>query len=331
MFGKRSDFLNFLLVVFCVFWSNFVVSEQKYYYVKLDGDSAVLKMYINDAEVVSKLGRGEMNYNINANQYLMSGDNRIVIDFEPYNLSRKNYTFDSELFYLDVGLTMNSSNSEELVELMNLRFNGKSDSLYQFDGPKKSQRSRINNSKTMVFLSDVRIKEHTIQYANRISEENSKRVVIEFSINDEGLVKPSWIDAKKINDVDSSVEKKLWASYEKIYKIIKNNDELSYKKKLLRVNKHLSNVINYDIDEFADEVLGKDPLNVDGLFFGDDFYLIKEGSHFVRVSPDKKMLSIVPNPLTYKNNNDEYVSEKAMYFCDFGDELEVCYIYDTGY
>ena len=43
------------------------------------------------------------------------------------------------------------------------------------------------------------------------------------------------------------------------------------------------------------------------------------------------MLSIVPNPLTYKNNNDEYVSERAMYFCDFGDELEVCYIYDTGY
>jgi hypothetical protein len=180
-------------------------------------------------------------------------------------------------------------------------------------------------------LSDIKIKKYTIRYANRFSDDNSKRIVVEFSVKDADLAKPSWLAAQTIDTVDEDIKEELWNAYENVYKIIKGSDRQAYKEILRRVNEHLSSVMSYDVDDFADEVLESDPLNDDGLTFGDDFYKIKEGEHFMRLSPDGKMISIIPNPLTYKNEDGEYVYERAMYFCKFDDKFEVCYIYDAGY
>jgi hypothetical protein len=324
------DFFKVLIVLFALLCSGFVVSEQKYY-VKLGGDSAVLKMYVNDAEVVSKLGKGEMNYNLNANQYLVDGDNKVVIDLEPYDLAAKEYDFDDELFYLDVALTKSSSEGESFLDLMNLRFDTHSQTMYQNNGPKKIERERGVSSDSMEVLSDIKIKKYMIRYANRFSGDNSKRIVVEFSVKDADLTKPSWLGAQTIDTVDEDIKEELWNAYENVYEIIKGNDRQAYKEILRRVNENLSSVMSYDVDGFADEVLESDPLNDDGLTFGDDFYKIKEGEHFMRLSPDGKMISIIPNPLTYKNEDGEYISERAMYFCKFDDKFEVCYIYDTGY
>jgi hypothetical protein len=325
------DFFKVLIILFGLLCSGFVVSEQKYYYIKLEGDSAVLKMYVNDAEVVSKLGKGEMNYNLNANQYLVDGENKVVIDLEPYDLAAKEYDFDDELFYLDVALIKSSSEGESFLDLMNLRFDTDSQTMYQNNGPKKIGRERVNSSNTMEVLSDIKIKKYTIRYANRFSGDNSKRIVVEFSVKDADLTKPSWLDAQIINAVDGDIKEELWGAYENVYMIVKGSDKQAYKEIFHRVNEHLSSVINYGVDDFADDVLESVPLNEDGLTFGDDFYKIKEGEHFMRLSPDGKMISIIPNPLTYRNENGEYVSERAMYFCKFDDKFEVCYIYDAGY
>lgn len=328
MNGKKFKFYRLFVILFCVLMVRNVMADQSKYYFKLQGEGVFVRLYVNDAEVLSNLKFGEMNFYQLASQYFKSGKNEVVIDMEPYNHSERNYTFNEDDFYLSLDVSNENGASEEVVNLVKLKFDG--DKLYQLNKKKDRKEFQVSESNTFVLLDDVFISDFQMRYENRVSSASTKRVRVEFSINDNDLLDPNWIAAKKIDQLKPHDKKRLWDAYAHVYEVIKDDNEGEYKDLMRSVNTHLSHVIGYDVDDFANEFLNNDPLVEPDLNFSPNFKIGMEGDYFVRSSPNNKMFNIIPNPLVYTNDEGEVGLERVFYFCDFGNGFEICHVY-SGY
>ena len=319
------------------------------YSINIHAKNMLVKLYINDAYILFHARFDEMLFALGIDDYLKPGTNRIVIDYEPFDMEKQAFT-PHEGVVLQVKLDRQSNQKFDIaddgkitvfrpeiaeeVHLFSGRYDVKTGQLQTTQKAIFPQGPVVRRDGGLVVPDTFTSEPITMVYSNRTSDGHAQRLIFTFDINDVPMPTPPWVNAPPLTDTPE-LRAELWQAYQQMHRIIAARDEKAYRKAMKLVFGHLALTTGYrDADSFATAIFKKRPFvdtpdkrtapmppasiaTTGQLEFGQD---------------EHRLVRFFPNPIRYETENGDPSGSFGLFFCRQPEgHLAVCYVKDVPY
>ncbi len=317
------------------------------YSINIDAKNMFVKLYINDAYILFHGGFDELLFTLGIDDYLKPGTNRIVIDYEPFDMEKQAFT-PHEGVVLQVKLDRQSNQKFDIaddgkitvfrpeiaeeVHLFSGRYDVKTGQMQQTQESVFNQGPLVRRDGGLAVSGTFITEPVTIVYGDGTSEGHAQRLIFTFEINDVPMPTPPWVNAPPLTDTPE-LRAELWEAYQQMHRIIAARDEEAYRREMRLVFAHGALTRGYrDAEDLADALFKKRPfvdtpdervapllpatsITTGRLDFGQD---------------EHRLVRFFPNPIRYETENGDPSGSFGLFFCRQPEgHLAVCYVDDV--
>ena len=316
------------------------------YTININAENMLVKVYINDAPMLFHGTFKEVYSTRGIGDFIQPGTNRIVIDYEPFDMDKQAFT-PHEGVALQIKLSRRSKQEiliddndnisvtrpdlVEEVDLFSGRYDLKTGQLQPTQKAIFPQVPLVRRDGGLVVSGTFTTKPVTMVYSNRTSEGNAQRLIFTFDINDVPMPTPPWVNAPPLTDT-SELRAELWQAYQQMHRIIAARDEEAYRREVRLVFAHGALTRGYrDAEGFADALFKKRP------------FVDTPDERVAPLPPQtsgqiefglgpQRIVRFFPNPIQYETENGESSGSHSFFFCRQPQgHLAVCYVKDIPY
>lgn len=292
------------------------------YNISVVAENTFFQLYINGAPIVFH-GRFEKRvFTFPIETTLLYGENKIEIDYEPYDLDKRSFTPHNGT-RLSVSLSRLQGSVVEDVLLFEGRYSETVEELTAIESE-----SNPPNGELITPPRAYSITETSVQYKNRHSEEYARRLSFRFNIGDPSLGQPPWENSPELQDTPE-MRQELWLAYRRLYNVYQNRDVEGYKTELRPYLERTKLALGYEnVDDFTAAILSHSPLSgPENTHLKPMMSESEANTARLRWGSDGKLVAFYGTPISYLNANGEKNSGIRVFFCRQPEgDLKVCYI-----
>jgi len=324
------------------------IPEKMYSGINIDAENMFLKVYINGALMLLHGRFDPMRFTFGINRYLRSGENIIVVDYEPFDMEKQAFT-PHEGVALQVKIDRHSQQQirmddegnisvappdlTEEVHLFSGRYDIKTGQMQQTKESAFNEGPLVRQNGGLAVIGTFKTEPITMVYSNRTSDGFARRLTFTFDINDASIPTPPWVNAPPLTDTPE-LRAELWQAYQLMHRIIATRDVKAYREAMKVFFTHEARGMGYrDVDQFMDELFEKRP-------FQDtpDEHVAPLLPATTAINGDldfgtsQRMVRFFPDPIQYVTETGEPSGSHSFFYCRQPDgHLAVCYVDDVPY
>ncbi|NBD30453.1 MAG: hypothetical protein GVY31_10520 [Alphaproteobacteria bacterium] len=286
--------------------------------------SSFFRLYANGAPIDSNAKFLDRSQTRPAEKALQHGENRVIIDYEPFDLDERDYV-PHDGIYFRLTLTQLKGLTTGRTTLLTLRYSPEEDSLVQVQGAGDQLGDQF------VEVTDVDIAPVDITYRSRNSGDHARRIRIDFTINDPSLAPVPWADSPELPDTPET-RQLVWEFGQRLHQAYADRDVETWTELtepyLTRVGQSIG---GKDLQYVVDALLERGAMSsgIEGAVLRP--YLTEQDAMTepFQPLPDPRLVSFETFPAEFAVPGEELGSVVPFYLCMRPEGLRVCY-YELG-
>lgn len=294
------------------------------YILHIATDNSFFRLYANGAPIVSNARFRDRSETRPAEMALQHGENRIILDYEPFDLDLRDYVPHKDIF-LSITLTQMKGFATGRTSLLSLRYSVEDKALVQVD-PLGGQ-----STSQFAVVTDIGIVPVEIEYRKRVSGDHARRIRIDFTINDPSLAPVPWADSPELPDTPET-RQLVWEFGQRLHQAYADRDVETWTEltepSLTRVGQSIG---GKDLQYVVDALLERGAMSsgIEGAVLRPYLTEQEAMTEPFQPLPDPRLVSLETFPAEFAVPGEELGSVVPFYLCMRPEGLRVCY-YELG-
>lgn len=295
-----------------------MVERTEFFYgLNVRARNMLARLYINGAPVTFHASLDDMNYDANVEQYLRTGENTIILDYDPVYPVLRTYTPTEDMqVYMELD-QRDAGTRFGKIDLFHGRYNTELQTLQAVDQHLFTGEPLRLQSGALTAPQRYEVAPFDMNYPDRPTGEFSNRLTIRFQIDDPGLMTPPREGAQTLTDTPE-LRDALYEAYLELHTAFVHEDVATYGELLAPVLNRFGYTRGFAgrEDEVLRYQLENNPLRGAE---GETLCPLASRAAFQNThlswGADMRMVAVSDSPIMYLNANGEPAGGLKFMFC----------------
>lgn len=303
------------------------------YSITIQAENMFARLYVNGAPLINHVRTDKLLFSYPITQYLRAGDNRITVDYEPFDLVAGSYT-PSTATALQIELRQ-ARGTDRLaeVDLLTARWDAEIGELTARNARVFGDTPIVTSGGSITGPDRFSVMPVDMNYGEDASGPDSRRVTFDFVIADETLGTLPW-EAAPVLDDTPQMRAALWSGYKALHDAAARKNADAY----LAINDPMLRRIAYTLgyektSDLAQRIWEFSPLGgPEGSRIGPMPSEQAIQAAHLRWSADRRMVRVQQDPVAFFDEAGNQVGAYRVMFCRQPDgSMKVCHQMDIPY